>query len=205
MPTETATAATPAAGTGILIRPARRDDSRRIAELYRIAADGVADYVWSTLAAPGEELIDVGTRRYARDEADFSYRNTVLAEHDGAVVGILLAYAMPPRTGGPAEPPADPILRPYAELEVPGSLYVAGIAVDEGFRRHGIATRLLARARERARVEALYGLSALVFAANTASRRLFQGQGFAVVDRRAVVPHPLIRHTGEILLYHAHP
>lgn len=188
--------------TAITIRPAHREDSRRIAELIRIAADGVADYIWSTLAAPGEDLLDVGTRRYAREGVGFSYLNAVLAEHDGAVVGFLLAFAMPPRANT-EETEADPILRPYAELELPGSLYIAGIGVQEGFRRRGIATRLLAVARERARVEAMDGMSAIIFAANTASRRLFQGQGFVVTDRRTVVPHAMIRHTGEALLYHA--
>ncbi|PWC48008.1 GNAT family N-acetyltransferase [Azospirillum sp. TSA6c] len=188
--------------TALIIRPAHREDSRRIAELIRIAADGVADYIWSTLAAPDEDLLDVGTRRYAREGVGFSYGNAVLAEHDGAVVGFLLAFAMPPRANA-VETEADPILRPYAELELPGSLYIAGIGVQDGFRRRGIATRLLAVARERARAEALDGMSAIVFAANTASRRLFQKQGFMVTDRRAVVPHALIRHTGEALLYHA--
>lgn len=203
MPTDTTVTTTTANSTRI--RPARREDSRRIAELIRMAADGVADYIWSTLAAPGEDLLDVGARRYAREGVGFSYRNTVLAEHDGAVVGFLLAFAMPPRTEGADEPETDPILRPYAELEIAGSLYIAGIGVEEGFRRRGIATRLLAIAGDRARTEALNGRSAIVFAANTASRRLFQGRGFSVVDRRAVVPHPMIHHTGEALLYHAHP
>ncbi len=197
---------TEAAPSGtVIVRPARRDDSRRLAELIRMAADGVADYIWSMQAVPGEDLLDVGERRYAREGVDFSYRNAVLAEHDGAVVGFVLAFAMPPRPVGAVETEVDPVLRPYAELEIPGSLYVAGIGVREGFRRRGIAARLLGVARARARAEALDGMSAIVFAANTASRRLFLGQGFAVVGRRAVVPHPLIRHTGEALLYHAHP
>ncbi|HYG87009.1 MAG TPA: GNAT family N-acetyltransferase [Azospirillum sp.] len=194
-----------APSTDVAIRPACRDDSRRIAELVRMAADGVADYIWSTLAAPGEDLLDFGERRYAREGEDFSYRNAVLAERDGAVIGFLLAFAMPPRTLEAAQQEIDPVLRPYAELEVPGSLYIAGIGVQEGFRRQGIATRLLTIARERARTEALYGMSAIVFAANTASRSLFQRQGFTVIDRRTAVPHPLIRHTGEALLYHARP
>ncbi|CAO3452624.1 N-acetyltransferase family protein [Azospirillum largimobile] len=189
----------------IVLRPALCNDSRRIAELVRIAADGVADYIWGQLAAPGEDLLAIGERRYAGDGVGFSHRNAVLAQQGDTVVGMMLAFAMPPRADGPPEREVDPVLRPYAELEVPGSLYIASIAVEEGHRRAGIATRLLASARRRARAEALYGMSAIIFAANTPSRRLFQRHGFAVVDRRPVVPHPLIRHTGEALLYHAHP
>ena len=31
------------------LRPARIDDCRRIAELFRMSSDGVADYIWSPL------------------------------------------------------------------------------------------------------------------------------------------------------------
>jgi ribosomal protein S18 acetylase RimI-like enzyme len=43
-------------------RPARKDDCRKIAELYRISSDGVVDYVWTKLAAPGEDILDAGCR-----------------------------------------------------------------------------------------------------------------------------------------------
>ena len=48
------------------IRPARKSECRRIAEFYRISSDGVADYVWTKLARPGEDILDVGRRRYER-------------------------------------------------------------------------------------------------------------------------------------------
>jgi hypothetical protein len=44
------------------LRPARKSDCRRIAELYRISSDGVADYIWAKLAEPGEDVLDVGRR-----------------------------------------------------------------------------------------------------------------------------------------------
>ena len=70
--TSTATAPRPDA----VLRPARPDDCRRIAELFRIASDGVADYVWSRLQDdyPGHALIEIGERRYARENTAFSYR-----------------------------------------------------------------------------------------------------------------------------------
>lgn len=59
---------------GATFRPATREDSRKIAELFGIASGGVAKYVWSTLATeyPGLAPIEIGARRYAREEGAFS-------------------------------------------------------------------------------------------------------------------------------------
>ncbi len=45
-------------------RWATRADCLDIARLYQISSDGVADYIWTRLAAPDESLLEVGTRRY---------------------------------------------------------------------------------------------------------------------------------------------
>ena len=50
----------------ICFRPADIADSRTIAELFRHSSGGVADYIWQQVAEPGESLLDVGERRYAR-------------------------------------------------------------------------------------------------------------------------------------------
>lgn len=49
------------------IRPARREDARRIAELFRISSDGVVDYIWQNASKVGEDPLEVGVRRYARE------------------------------------------------------------------------------------------------------------------------------------------
>ncbi len=55
-------------------------------------------------------------------------------------------------------------------------------------------------ARERARALGCPELSLICFAANAGARRLYERQGFTVVDRRDIVPHPMIHATGEALL-----
>ncbi len=55
-------------------------------------------------------------------------------------------------------------------------------------------------ARERARALGCRELSLICFAANAGARRLYERQGFTVVDRRDIVPHPMIHATGEALL-----
>ena len=83
-------------------RLATTSDSRKIAELFRIASGGVAEYVWSTLAPeyPGLTPLEIGARRYARDEGAFSYINCTVAELGGGVIGMLHAFysALPSRT-----------------------------------------------------------------------------------------------------------
>ena len=104
-------------------RDARKEDAREIAELFQISSDGVADYVWNTLTAdyPGLSLIEIGERRYARDggkEIAFSFANCVVAEAAGRVVGMMHGFPMSePETHD--DEPGDPILQPYAELELP--------------------------------------------------------------------------------------
>jgi GNAT superfamily N-acetyltransferase len=185
---------------GASLRAARPDDCRRIAELFRISSDGIADYVWSRLQKeyPGLSLLEIGERRYARENTAFSYQNCVVAERAGEVVGMLHAFVIEPAAAATLEP--DPVLRPYAELEVPGSLYVSGLALLPGERGRGVGARLLQVARERARELGCPEVSLICFAANEGARRLYAREGFRVIDRRAVAPHPMIHATGEALL-----
>jgi ribosomal protein S18 acetylase RimI-like enzyme len=188
------------------MRPARKDESRTIAELFVISSDGVVNYVWSTLQAeyPDLPLLEIGRRRYEREGTAFSYQHCLIAEDQDRVLGMMHAYPIEPRGDADPDPqPVDPVLKPYSELEAPGTLYIAGIAVWPDFRRHGVGTRLLEAARERARSLGLRELSLLCFAGNTGARRLYERTGFVVVDWRPVVPHPMIRHTGDVLLMQA--
>jgi len=187
---------TTASSNDAQFRPARREDARTIAEFYRVASDGVSDYVWSKLAEPGEELLDVGARRYARENTEFSYQNCELAEMaemDEAIVGMLLGYRSPEPEPG-AEPVDDPILAGLSELEIPGSFYIAGIAVAPTLRSSGIGSAMMARAHDRARAGGMTQASLIAFEPNPAVR-LYERLGYRIVDRRPVVAHPLFRYT----------
>jgi ribosomal protein S18 acetylase RimI-like enzyme len=189
--------------TALVIRPARKDDTANIAELFEISSDGVANYVWSTLQAdyPGLPLLAIGKLRYERENTAFSFQNCLIAEDQGEVCGMMHAYVVDaPKEATPATEPVDPVLRPYGELEAPGTLYIAGLALRAGFRSRGIGKRLLEAARERARALGVREISLLCFAGNTGARRFYERAGFVVVDWRPVVPHPMIRHTGDVLL-----
>lgn len=189
--------------TTLVLRPALKTESRIVAELFEIASDGVASYVWSTLQGdfPGLSLLEIGQHRYEREDTSFSYQNCLMAADQGRVLGMMHAYAIEaPTNPDPDAQPVDPVLKPYSELEAPGTLYIAGIAVWPDDRGQGVGLRLLEAARERARALGLRELSLLCFAGNTGARRFYERAGFVVVDWRPMVPHPMIRHTGDVLL-----
>ena len=187
--------------SGVTFRAATREDSGKIAELFRISSDGVVEYVWSTLAPeyPGLEPLEIGAVRYAQEEGNFSYTNCVVAEREGEVVGQLCTYLV--ESGAEmTDEPADPILEPYERLEIPGTLYISSLAVFDEFRGMGLGTKMLSIARDQGRESSLDALSLLVFEQNIGAVRLYQRKGFREVDRAPVVPHPLIHHTGDVVL-----
>ena len=183
-----------------MLRAARQADCRRIAELFRISSEGIADYIWTQLQGeyPGSSLLEIGECQYQRENTAFSYQNCVLAERAGAVVGMAHAFI----SEAEADPAGaiDPVLRPYAELEAPGSLYISALALLPGERGRGVGTRMLAALRARASKLDARQLSLLCFAGNIGALRLYGREGFRVIDRRPIVPHPLIHRRGEVLL-----
>lgn len=185
--------------TEVVLRPARKDDAPAIARLFLVASDGLAEYIWSQLAGPGEDLAAVGARRYAREGVAFSYQNCTMAEQGGAILGML--HAFPMEQDPAAEPTADPVLRPYAELEDYGSLYVSALAVVEAARGAGLGTRLLEEADAQARARNLTRVSLICFEKNERAMKLYRRHGYRALDRRAIVPHPCLHYSeGDAIL-----
>jgi hypothetical protein len=177
-------------------RPARESDCYEIASLYRISSDGVADYIWTKLAEPGEDLLEVGRRRYARRDTNFSFENCTIVQspsasgdHAAETVAMLVAF---PMHVDPLYEESDPILKPYSELEEDNSYYVCGVAVKD--------SRLMAQAEIDCRAKGFHKLSLLVFDQNRGAVSLYDRLGYKITDSREVVPHPLVHYDGRILL-----
>jgi ribosomal protein S18 acetylase RimI-like enzyme len=182
-------------------RSASRNDARRIAELYSIASDGVSDYIWSKISKPGDNLLDIGQQRYERRNTPFSFENCLVAQANDKVVAVLLSYEMKEDDDYVVE---DPVLKPFWLLKEPGSLYIAGVAVDPNWRQQGIASVLMRMAESKCRQKHLQKMSLIVFEANTVAYDFYLRLGFQEVMRKPVVPHPLIKFTGDALLLVKH-
>lgn len=182
-------------------RAAKKQDCRTIAELYRIASDGVADYIWSTLAEPGQDILQVGQLRYEREDSVFSYLNATIIELDATIIGMLVAFPAQIDTTYVEE---DPVLAPYSILEEPDSHYVCAMAILPEFRGRGAGSELLKIAEEQAAELRLDKMSLIVFEQNTGAKRLYERHGYVERKRGRVVPHALIKYTGDALLMVKH-
>jgi ribosomal protein S18 acetylase RimI-like enzyme len=182
----------------IQFQPAQKSDCRTIASLYSISSDGVADYIWKKLAQPGEDLLDVGQRRYERENSLFSYQNCTLATLGENIAGMIVAFPM--FVDETAEPEEDPVLAPYSKLEENNSYYICGVAVFPEYRNRGIGTQLMKLAETHAVTKGLDKLSLIVFEQNVGAKRLYDRLGYREIAREPIFPHPLIHHSGDAIL-----
>ncbi len=167
-----------------------------------IAGHGLPAYAWSLSAGEGQEPIDAGTERAAREDGNFSYRNAVVAEEDGEVVAMVLAYRLPDFGEDASLDEVPEVLRPLLELELlaPGTFYVNGLATLPRYRGRGLASMLLEAARELAAEAGCDELSIQVFEQNEGALGLYERHGYRIAARRRAVPHPSYPYDGDVLL-----
>ena len=194
---------TPSISMKISLRDAIRQDCAEIAKLFLISSDGLAEYIWGKSAGPGEDILAVGERRYAREDVDFSWQNCRMVEVDGRVAGMLLAYEIPFQSDGDAssESVADPVLKPYSELEIPGSYYVSGVAIHARYRGLGLGKLLMLDAHDRAISKNLGAVTLICFEENVRAMHMYRQRGYREQDRRSIVPHRCLHYTeGDAIL-----
>ena len=186
----------------LTFRPARKADASALAVLVDIAGEGLPAYLWSTLKAPGQSILEVGRDRAARETGGFSYRNAIVAEVGGEVAACLVGYRLddPYDLGGLEEIP--PLVRPLVLLEAkaPGSWYVNVLATFPEFRRHGIGMALLGIAEQKAREERAQALSVIVAAENEPAARLYAAAGYEVLAAEPIFAFPGCPHGGDWVL-----
>jgi ribosomal protein S18 acetylase RimI-like enzyme len=203
--------------TSTTFRAATVEDCFTIAQLFQIAADGVADYIWNTLQPeyPGLSPLQIGATRYANPDSVFSYKNAVLAEQNGQVVGMMLSFPIEPSESDagsenqldsttpavtfPEQSSETEVMTPYG-LEAPGTWYICALAVFPEYRGQGIGSQFLQLAHQQAAQRGFSDLSLLCFEQNVGALRLYQRHGFREIARVPVVPHPFIHFTGDLLL-----
>ena len=186
----------------LTFRPGAKADASALAVLVDIAGEGLPAYLWSTLKAPGQSILEVGRELAARETGGFSYRNAIIAEAGGEVAACLVGYRLddPYDLGGLEQVPA--LVRPLVLLEAkaPGSWYVNVLATFPEFRRRGLGMALLRLAEERACEAGAPALSVIVAGENEPAARLYKAAGYQTRAAEPIFAYPGCQHGGDWVL-----
>ncbi len=193
----------------IIFREGRKEDSQRIAELDNIASGGTLDFLFSGLV-PGMTPVQIVAHGLENDHYPHSYRSTIVAEHNGKIVGMSLSF--PSQYHAVTEElrnflPADRLdhFREFFSSRVAESWYLDALGVDERYRNIGIGSELIRRTAQKAKKEKFSVMSLIVFADNETAVRLYRKIGFEIEKRVSLGPHPLLPHRGGCLLMKCSP
>ncbi len=171
----------------VSIRQARVDDAASIAE-----------GIYEAFLLPGSEMendpsfhqqwIDALTAIYAQTDTQYSYTNTLVAEADGEIAGIMIAVDgaiyryQRERMFPQLKMLFDKVFgQGWEEMEdeaQTGELYVDSIAVFPAYRHRGIGTTLLSHAQQRAKELNIPLVTLAVEPSNTA-KVLYHELGFS--------------------------
>lgn len=178
-----------APGKHLTLRDAEQSDCAELARLINLAGEGLPYYLWQKMAAPGEDPWEIGQERAARETGSFSYRNSVVAEADDGIAGVLIGYPVADEPEAIDIDNTPPMFVPLLELEnlAAGTWYVNAVAVFPEARGLGVGSELMRLAgRTAARLE-LRGTSLIVADANRGARRLYERLGYEEVATRPMV------------------
>ncbi|GIL01938.1 MAG: hypothetical protein BroJett030_18370 [Alphaproteobacteria bacterium] len=179
-------------------RLATAADAPVLAELVNHAGEGLPEYIWSTLAGPGEDPWEFGRRR----QAQRAERGEVVVIDEGTgAVASLTGYPIAARPG-PIADDLPALFRPLQELEnlAPSTWYVNVLAALPHHRGRGLGSALLALAERIAAAERLSGLSLIVADNNAGGRRLYARSGYRERARRPMVKEGWVTRGSEWIL-----
>lgn len=182
-----------------VLRQARKDDSRYVAELIEISGDLRPDFPYVPYIHErrsqdplnegpenSDPPTDLARLRASRRDECFAYSHSTMAEIDGHVAGVLLGYKLSQQSEVFCPDGLPQCLRPVMD---PGpalldTFYVNTLALYPAYQKHGLGARLLDTANLKALKMGCIGVSLEVNEDNVNAVRFYARHGFVMVKRR---------------------
>lgn len=184
----------------IIFRPARGQDSLKIAQLTIVASGGMMEFLF-------DELFDeVSTEQILasvieKEQDNLSYRNTIVVELKERVIAIANSYSATNhrittemRSFIPKE--RLELLEDFFDSRIDNSLFLNALSVEAEYRGQGIGKRLIQKVKRKAKSEGFSSVSLIVWTDNKRAISLYTSLGFQEVKQIEIGFHPLISHPG---------
>lgn len=174
------------------LRLASEADCPALVDLFDLSNNGLGQTGFAALAQPGEDWRAAGIRMTARRDVEYSFANTIVAEWEGQLAGMMVFNVQP----DPMPPALTHLLPPtdrafsVLRLMVPGSLYLRNMAVFPEFRGKRIGEALVSATIAAGIRIGLASVSAIVHDTNTLLLAHYAKRGMAEIARHPVLEHP---------------
>jgi GNAT superfamily N-acetyltransferase len=192
----------------ITYRTGEKKDCKELAAMITKASDGVVDFMFQDLV-PDLTPIQLVAHNLEQDIYPHTFNSAIVAVEKDTLVGMALSY--------PSEfhrltdemkqfLPEDRLnhLKHFYSCRVKDSLYLSALFVTRGFRRQGIAKKLIALTKDKAMDNRYHSLSLIVFTDNAMAMPLYENMGFIVVQQVGLQPNAFIHHRGGCSLMQLH-
>lgn len=183
----------------IEFRPAEPEEVAELARIIQATSGGLVDYMLTGII-PFTSPLQILSSQVIIEDSPFSYRNCIVCEEEGEIIGLLLAYPWDKQVM------AD-MLRRYLAKEKyavvmelmnsaePDSLFINTFWVTERYRGQGLADVLMDVAVDWAKREGFGRLSLHVWKDNSRAVRFYERQGFKSTRSFAFPQHKLLHYT----------
>lgn len=174
------------------LRLARIEDCPALAELFDLSNAGLSRLAFEALAAPDEDWRVAGARQMARSDVEYSFSNTIVAEWQGALAGMIIYAVQPTDVILP-----DLSLLPRSEhafltlkQQTGGTVYLRNMAVFPAFRGRRIGEALVSAVIGAAIRIGIGAVTAIVHETNVLLLAHYAKRGMKSVARHPVQEHP---------------
>jgi ribosomal protein S18 acetylase RimI-like enzyme len=175
-----------------MIRRARKDEAKQIAELFMLAWP--LEEILESNGLTYEQLHESMTAIAAAEETIYSYENTIVAEVKGKVVGAMCAY-----DGADYQRLKQPIVEVlgadsgFAQVKETeaGEFYLDSVGVLPGYRGRGIASSLFEAQCERAALLGHKVAGLIVDVDKPQAEALYARLGFTYLDDKDFFGHTM--------------
>ena len=175
-------------------RPATLEDSQRLVEYIQMAGDGIYEFLLEDILPPftSEQIL---VWAVAIADSPLNFRNCAVAveERSGEIVGAINMWPTDKYVqldSSILDSERWRYLKPVTSQLIADSMFINALAVAEKWRRQGIASGLLGVAVGYCTERQIDSLSLQVWSDNIDAQKFYRKQGFAVISRQELPPHP---------------
>lgn len=184
----------------ISFRPANAEEADELAAIIQATSGGLVDYLLTGIV-PFTKPIQILKSQVISKDSIYSYRNTIVCEENGEIIGMVLAYPSEEQVISDMTKRYLPKKRFEVVKELlgsaePNSLYINTFWVHEKYRGEGLAAVLMDVAADWAKKQGRNCLSLHVWKENLRGVGFYTKVGFQPTKEVDFPDHDLLEYSG---------